>query len=81
MLKKSILVFISFMLIFSIGVYADDNLPGKGITVKPARATWNTGFFQEALVRKALEALGYTVKLPKTLQNAIFFQSVTLGAI
>ena len=32
--------------------------PGDGITLKPARATWNTGFFQEALVRKGLEELG-----------------------
>ncbi|MDX9894264.1 MAG: hypothetical protein RBS34_02390 [Desulfofustis sp.] len=30
-------------------------LPGEGVTVNPARATWNTGFFQEALVRRGLE--------------------------
>ena len=35
---------------------------GEGTTVQPARATWNTGFFQEALVRKGLEELGYNVK-------------------
>ena len=23
--------------------------PGKGVTVQPARATWATGFFQEAV--------------------------------
>lgn len=55
--------------------------PGKGVTVKPARATWNTGFFQEALVRRGLEELGYTVKKPKDLQNPIFYKSVSLGDV
>jgi glycine betaine/proline transport system substrate-binding protein len=55
--------------------------PGKGVTVRPARATWNTGFFQEALVRRGLEELGYTVKKPKDLQNPIFYKSVALGDV
>lgn len=55
--------------------------PGKGITVQPARATWNTGFFQEALVRRGLEELGYNVKKPKDLQNPIFYKSVALGDV
>ena len=50
-------------------VSADDMKPGKGVTVKPARATWNTGFFQEALVRRGLEELGYDVKKPKDLDE------------
>lgn len=60
---------------------AADKLPGKGIQVQPARATWNTGFFQEALVRKGLEELGYKVKKPKDLQNPIFYKTVTLGDV
>jgi glycine betaine/proline transport system substrate-binding protein len=55
--------------------------PGKGVTVRPARATWNSGFFQEALARKALEELGYDVKKPKDLQNPIFYKSVALGDV
>lgn len=51
----------------------------KGTTVKPARATWNTGFFQEALVRRALTELGYDVKDPKTLTNPLFYTSVASG--
>jgi len=47
--------------------------------VQPARATWNTGFFQEALVRRGLEELGYKVKKPKDLANPIFYKSLTLG--
>ena len=60
---------------------AKDMEPGKGVTVQPARATWNTGFFQEALVRRALETLGYKVKRPKDLQNPIFYKSVALGDV
>lgn len=55
--------------------------PGEGVTVRPARATWNTGFFQEALVRRGLEELGYTVEKPKDLQNPIFYQAVALGDV
>ncbi len=62
-------------------VQADQNMPGKGVTVQPARATWNTGFFQEALVSKGLEEMGYTVKKPKDLANPIFYKSVVLGDI
>ena len=60
---------------------AAQDMPGKGITVRPARATWNTGFFQEALVRRGLEELGYKAKTPKDLQNPIFYKSVALGDV
>jgi glycine betaine/proline transport system substrate-binding protein len=60
---------------------ASDMKPGEGVTVKPARATWNTGFFQEALVRRGLEELGYDVDRPKDLQNPIFYKSVALGDV
>jgi len=63
------------------GVAADEMKPGKGVTVQPARATWNTGFFQEALVRRGLGELGFKVKNPKDLQNSIFFKAVTLGDV
>ena len=81
MLKKVLLIMAALTLIFSVGVYADESSPGKGIKVKPARATWNTGFFQEALVRKGLESLGYEVDTPKDLQNPIFYKSVSLGDV
>lgn len=58
---------------------ADGHLPGEGVKVKPARATWDTGFFQEAVIRAGLKELGYKVQKPKTLANPIFYQSVALG--
>ena len=38
--------------------YAANAKPGKGVKVQPARATWNTGFFQEALVRRGIGGIG-----------------------
>jgi len=61
--------------------FAMNHKPGEGVTVEPARATWNTGFFQEALVRRGLEELGYEVDKPKDLQNPIFYKSVALGDV
>lgn len=55
--------------------------PGKGVTVHPGRATWNTGFFQEALVRQGLEELGYKVKRAKDLSNPLFYKSLYLGDV
>lgn len=60
---------------------AEETMPGKGVTLQPARATWNTGFFQEALVRKGLETLGFTVKKPKDLANPLFYKTLTLGDV
>ncbi|MEE4314901.1 MAG: glycine betaine/L-proline ABC transporter substrate-binding protein ProX [Desulfofustis sp.] len=57
------------------------DMPGEGVTLNPARATWNTGFFQEALIRRAMETLGYKVNKPKDLANPIFYKSVTLGDV
>jgi glycine betaine/proline transport system substrate-binding protein len=79
-LMKFLLTALLAVLIAS-SAFAMDMKPGKGVTVQPARATWNTGFFQEALVRKGLEALGYEVKKPRDLTNPIFYKSVTLGDV
>lgn len=71
----------TFVLTGVVTASAEESMPGKGVTLKPARATWNTGFFQEALVRKGLESLGYDVKKPKDLANPIFYKSLTLGDV
>ncbi|MDY0291188.1 MAG: glycine betaine/L-proline ABC transporter substrate-binding protein ProX [Desulfuromonadaceae bacterium] len=55
--------------------------PGAGVTVQPARATWNTGYILEAIVREGMEELGYKVKSVKELTNPLFYQSVALGDI
>ena len=79
--KKAFIIAAAFIALAAPQAIAKTDLPGKGVTVKPARATWNTGFFQEALVRRGLEALGYTVKKPKDLANPLFYSSVALGDV
>lgn len=81
MLKRIVLTVAAASLLMTSGVMADDAKPGKGVTLKPARATWNTGFFQEALVRRGLEELGYKVNKPKDLANPIFYKSLSLGDV
>lgn len=80
-LKRIMLLTIAVALMVVPETWASADKPGKGVTLKPARATWNTGFFQEALVRKGLEELGYKVKKAKDLTNPIFYKSVALGDI
>ena len=77
---KATLTALAFTMMLTAPAMAND-LPGKGVTVNPARATWNTGFFQEALVRRGLETLGYKVKKPKDLANPIFYKSLVLGDV
>ncbi|WP_028580464.1 glycine betaine/L-proline ABC transporter substrate-binding protein ProX [Desulfogranum japonicum] len=72
---------LTLALTLSAGSALASDKPGEGKTLQPARATWNTGFFQEALVRKGLEELGYKVKKPKDLQNPIFYKSVVFGDV
>ena len=60
---------------------SSNGLPGEGTTVQPARATWNTGYFQEAVYSAGLEDLGYTVKDAQELDNPIFYQSVAQGDV
>jgi glycine betaine/proline transport system substrate-binding protein len=80
-LRLTIALLLAFSLISAIPVFADYEKPGKGVEVKPARATWNTGFFQEALVRKGLIELGYDVEKPKNLTNPIFYKSLVMGDV
>lgn len=83
MIKKVIIgaALAAMTLTGAVSAIADNNLPGKGVTAQPARATWNTGFFQEALVRRGLETLGYDVNKPKDLANPIFYKALSLGDI
>ena len=75
------ILFMFVILALAIPALAANPQPGKGVSVQPARATWNTGYFQEALVRAGLKDLGYDVADPKELQNPLFYQSVMLGDV
>jgi len=78
----SIIVAVSVLgLVLAGSAVAMHHMPGKGVTVNPARATWTTGFFLEAIYSRALEELGFKVKDPKKLANPIFYQSLANGDV
>jgi glycine betaine/proline transport system substrate-binding protein len=74
-------IFIFLLLFTSANVYAYDKYPGKGKSVRQARCTWDTGYFHETLVRRALKELGYNTPEPRMLQNVLFYTSVYDGTI
>jgi len=78
---RTLLLAIVFAALTVVSAVADDMKPGKGVTVRPARATWDTGYFQEAIISEGLKELGYDVKKPKELSNPLFYQSVVLGDV
>ncbi|MEA3363620.1 MAG: glycine betaine/L-proline ABC transporter substrate-binding protein ProX [Thermodesulfobacteriota bacterium] len=67
------------LLSLTVPAFASNAKPGEGVEVRPGRATWDTGYFQEALVRSGLKTLGYSVEDPTDLSNPLFYQAVTLG--
>ena len=60
---------------------ADDVAPGGGRTLVVARPTWDTGWFQSALIAQLLVELGYRVEGPSTTENDRFYQEVQTGGI
>ena len=71
LIKKLVIgtILIPTFLFLSINVYANDK-PGKGKSVQPSRANWDTFWFGGAVLEIGLEKLGYKVKSPKTLTSA-----------
>ncbi|RPE02353.1 proline/glycine betaine ABC transporter substrate-binding protein ProX [Candidatus Pantoea deserta] len=55
------------------------DLPGKGITVKPAQSTIAEEGFQTLLVGRALEKLGYTVEKPSEIDYNVAYTSIASG--
>lgn len=78
---RRLIICLSICLLSTTAAFASAELPGKGITITPARATWNTSFFHAELLKRGLEALGYTVKKPKDLPNALAYKSLAMGDI
>jgi glycine betaine/proline transport system substrate-binding protein len=83
-MKRSVMVTVLLALVLALtgSVMAQGtSMPGKGVTVQPAVATWSSAQPLEAIFATLLEDLGYNVKPAKALSNPIFYQSVTQGAV
>ncbi|WP_099866808.1 glycine betaine/L-proline ABC transporter substrate-binding protein ProX [Pararhizobium haloflavum] len=61
------------------GAFAQEDMPGEGVTINMAQPTWDTGYFYTQIYKQMLEELGYTVEGPSALDNPIFYQSVAQG--
>ncbi|MET3599430.1 glycine betaine/L-proline ABC transporter substrate-binding protein ProX [Martelella mangrovi] len=55
--------------------------PGNGTTIKMARASWDSGWFQAEIYTKLFEELGYNVEGPTTLDVPPFYQAVMQGDV
>jgi glycine betaine/proline transport system substrate-binding protein len=78
--RMKTLIFCLALTLFASPALAGD-LPGTGKTVQPARCTWTTGFFLEAIYSRGLEHLGYQVEQAKDMSNPLFYQAVTQGDV
>jgi glycine betaine/proline transport system substrate-binding protein len=76
---KRILILLLALGVLS-GALAQD-MPGEGVTVRPAIANWESARPIAQLVVTLLEELGYDVEDPSTLANPIFYQSLVNGDI
>ena len=61
--------------------HASGHLPGEGITLTPAVATWEDARPVQAVFDLLLEELGYEVLPAVGLSNPIFYQAVALGDV
>lgn len=60
---------------------AAEDEPGEGTTIRMARPTWDTGWWQAEVYSQLFEELGYEVGQITTLDNPPFYQSVAQGDI
>ncbi len=62
------------------GAFAQD-MPGEGVSIDMARATWDTGWWQAEVYSQLLGELGYDVKDPVTLDAPAFYTAVGTGDV
>ncbi len=60
---------------------AQDEDPESPPTIRMARATWDTGWFQAEVYGQLLNRLGYEVEGPVTMENRQFYDAVAAGDI
>ena len=74
-----------FCLLISLGVSQTQDeqgdAPTQERTLRMARATWDTGWFQAEIYKQLFERLGYRVEGPKTLDNPEFYEQVAAGEV
>lgn len=61
--------------------HAQEEGPEEPPTIRMARATWDTGWFQAEVYRQLLNRLGYQVEGPVTMENQEFYDAVASGEV
>ncbi len=79
-MRHSVLFATAFTTLISTSAFAAD-LPGKGITVKPAQSTISEETFQTLLVSRGLEKLGYNVEKPSEVDYNVAYTSLAAGDV
>jgi glycine betaine/proline transport system substrate-binding protein len=69
------------LLIACSGGSGGETVDPSGVLVQPARADWSTGYFQEALYSRGLEALGYEVADAIEVDPATFYPMLSAGDV
>lgn len=59
----------------------DEPEPEPPPSIRMARATWDTGWFQAELNRLLLNRIGYLVEGPATMENQAFYEGVADGDV
>jgi glycine betaine/proline transport system substrate-binding protein len=62
-------------------VAAAQEMPGEGVSVNMAQATWDTGWFHAEIYKQLLVELGYDIGEITTLDNPPFYQAVAQGDV
>lgn len=69
------------MLALPAAATAQESMPGEGVTVDMARASWDTGWWQAEVYSQMFQELGYDVSRITTLDNPPFYQTVAQGDV
>ncbi|MHA6692938.1 glycine betaine/L-proline ABC transporter substrate-binding protein ProX [Devosia sp. A449] len=79
---KSLVVTVSSIALLSVAPISNavaNDMPGQGVSVNMAQATWDTGWFYAEIYRQLLVELGYEVPQIVTLDAPLFYQAVAQG--
>ncbi|MDW3206473.1 MAG: glycine betaine/L-proline ABC transporter substrate-binding protein ProX [Alphaproteobacteria bacterium] len=81
-LNARIVTLVGAAFIAGIGFSAQaEDLPGSGKEASPARPNWDSFWFGQAILDKAMVRLGYEVDAPKTLGVPAIFTSMSHGEL
>lgn len=79
--RKALSILIGWGLVLLVACASVSNQPGRGTTLRMARATWDTGWFQAHIYKILLEELGYTIRDTEPIDNLAFYFFAAQGDI